>query len=225
LEAPSQVSESAEMYLKSIWELSASGQPLPIAELAGRLGISNVSATEMVHRMAAQQLLDHTPYRGVQLTDHGQERARAIVRRHRLWEVWLFEELGLPWDAVHELACSLEHAAPEAVTEAMARKLGNPLVCPHGNPIPQDPPSSYDLGRPLGELRPGQSARLRRIHPESAFLLQTLGRFGLKPGILLHLDSIDPLDDLFRLTLGDRRITLGSTMAGHLFVDVIDQDA
>jgi DtxR family Mn-dependent transcriptional regulator len=224
VDAPAQVSESAEMYLKSIWELAATGQPLPIAELAGRLGISNVSATEMVHRMVAQQLLEHTPYRGVQLTKHGQERARAVVRRHRLWEVWLYQELGLPWDAVHDLACSLEHAAPEAVTEAMARNLDYPPACPHGNPIPQDPPTSLDQGRPLAVLQPGQSARLRRVHPESALLLQTLDRLGLRPGAVLHLDSIEPLDGLLRLKLADRAITLGSTMAAHLFVDIIEQE-
>lgn len=219
MEAGLYASESAEMYLKSIWELADSHHPLPIAELAGRLGISAVSATEMVHRMEQRDLLEHTPYRGVQLTDHGQARALAIVRRHRLWEAWLYQELGLPWADVHDLACSLEHAAPNLVADALATRLGHPSVCPHGNPIPGSG-SSPDLGLPLSGMQPGRAARLQRVHPESGLLLHSLDRLGLRPGVRLQLQSIDPLDGLMLLSTPDSQLTIGATMAAHLFITV-----
>jgi DtxR family Mn-dependent transcriptional regulator len=128
--------ESAEMYLKSIYELMDETQVVPISMLAERLGITVVSATEMVHRMQDQGFVEHVPYKGVTLTQNGQLSARAILRRQRLWECFLFEELNLPWERVYDLACKLEHAAGPEVTEALAAQLNEPARCPHGNPIP-----------------------------------------------------------------------------------------
>ena len=130
------IGPSPEMYLKSLWELSSDGEPVGIASVAARLGISPVSASEMIHRLEERQLVQYQRYRGVRLTRLGWEHARSLIRRHRLWERFLADELGLPWESVHDLACELEHAVGAEVTEALADRLGQPSTCPHGNPIP-----------------------------------------------------------------------------------------
>ena len=114
MSTPHVSSESIEMYLKSISELEISESPVSISRLAERLGLSSPSAIEMVKRLVEQDLVIHTPYKGVDLTDKGRKRAYVIVRRHRLWERFLTDTLVLPWERVHDYACRLEHAtAPE----------------------------------------------------------------------------------------------------------------
>jgi len=167
--------ESIEMYLKTVSELAAGDGLAPISALAERLGVSTVSATEMVHRLCEKGLLDHTPYKGVALTEDGRRRARRVIRRHRLWECFLVDYLNLPWEKVHDYACRLEHATDTAVTEALAAFLHNPATCPHGNPIPSadgDVTAVHDT--PLSDLQPGDRGAITRIHPESELLLDYL---------------------------------------------------
>lgn len=144
-----QFGESAEMYLKTIAELTAFDPVTPISSVADRMEVSPVSATEMVHRLRDRSLVEHLPYKGVRLTGAGWGKATAVIRRHRLWEVFLVERLGYAWSEVHGLACRLEHASDMDLTERLADLLGSPAACPHGNPIP----GRYD-GSP-GRVGPG----------------------------------------------------------------------
>ncbi len=213
--------ESAEMYLKSICELTEGGRRVPISALAGHLGISAISATEMVHRMQTRRLLDHTPYRGVRLTAAGRRRALQVIRRHRLWEQFLAGELGLPWEGVHDLACRLEHAVGQEVTEALARRLGQPEACPHGNPIPGSGGRlAASAGVGLDALAPGEGGVIRHIWPESGLLLEHLATRGLKPGVPVQVEAIDPFDGPRRLRAGTRRVDLGREAAARVFVQM-----
>jgi len=120
------LTRSPEMYLKSLWELSAGGERVGIATVAARLGTNPVSASEMIQRLEKRHLVEHQRYRGVRLTRPGRDHARALIRRHRLWERFLADELSLPWEGVHDLACELEHSVGAEVTEALADRLGHP---------------------------------------------------------------------------------------------------
>jgi DtxR family Mn-dependent transcriptional regulator len=128
--------ESEEMYLKTIAEITHPGKLIPVTSIAERLSISTVSASEMVHRLQDRGLVEHTPYKGVKLTEDGSERAEGILRRHRLWECFLTEHLGLPRAHVHDLACRLEHVSTDMLTDALDEYLELPAFCPHGNAIP-----------------------------------------------------------------------------------------
>ncbi len=146
-----QFTESTEMYLKAMVELGA-GEVVAVGRLAGRLGVTNVSANEMVHRLTESGLVSHTPYKGVALTKKGQTAACSVLRRQRLWECFLYEHLKIEWAKLYELACSLEHATAPEVTEALADFLGDPKFCPRGNPIPSADGSFTSLkGIPLRE--------------------------------------------------------------------------
>jgi DtxR family Mn-dependent transcriptional regulator len=180
------------MYLKSLYELTVDDQPVPISALAERLGHNVVSSTEMVHRLEGRGLVSHLPYQGVRLTGAGADHARALVRRHRVWERFLFDELGLGWEAVHRLACELEHVVGDEVTDRLDRRLGQPEVCPHGNPIPRGGNGQSDQAEGLHRLAVGQTAEVMAVHPETADSLAAASRAGLIPGARLRVESVDP---------------------------------
>ena len=214
--------ESAEMYLKTVSELAAPDALAPISALADRLGVSAVSATEMVHRLQEHGLVAHQPYRGVGLTDSGRQLAGEVVRRHRLWECFLFERLGLPWAEVHDYACRLEHATTPAVTEALDAYLGRPAYCPHGNPIPAliTPPDE----QPLGELPIGRSAVVVRVYPETDGLLGYLAELDLLPGRCFTLREIAPFQGpLVLLTAAGIRY-VGREAAVHVYVRQLSEE-
>lgn len=215
--------ESAEMYLKTASELAGPDALTPISALADRLGVSAVSATEMVHRLQEQGLLAHQPYRGVCLTDAGQYLADEVVRRHRLWECFLHERLGLPWEQVHEYACRLEHATVPAVTEALDAFLGRPATCPHGNPIGVRVAPNGE--RPLCDLAVGGSAVLVRVHPETDSLLCYLAELDLLPGRRITLRELAPFQGPLVLQTEAGIRYIGREAAAHVYVRPLPEEA
>lgn len=176
--------ESVEMYLKTIAELSVMMDPVPVTQLARKLGISTVSASEMVHRLEEQNLLEHTPYKGVRMTEEGLREANAVIRRHQLWEVFLYEKLGLPWAAVHDLACQLEHIPSPVLVEALNDYLEHPERCPHGNVIPK--PGAVDrksIGAPLNQFQSNSMISIVGIPLEESDMLHALEDAGIGPGV------------------------------------------
>ena len=218
--------QSTEMYLKTIVELAnGAGKPVPISALADRLGVSTVSATEMVHRLQDQQLLDHTPYKGVSLTDKGQHWATALIRAHHMWECFLVGKLGMPWEKAHDYACQLEHATETAVTEALADYLNHPTTCPHGNPIPSVKGVVAKLDdMALTAVQPGQSGTIQRIHPESTLLLDYLAGRGLKPGNRFTVTKIEPFNGPIIVDCCEQTHPLGQEVAAHIFVTIEDKN-
>jgi DtxR family Mn-dependent transcriptional regulator len=130
-------SPAIEDYLKTVYA-HTEWQPDPITPkaLADRLGVAPSSVTEMVKKLAAAGLVSHAPYGAVRLTDAGLARALAVVRRHRLIETWLVQEMGYGWDEVHDEAEILEHAISDRLLEAIDVRLGRPVRDPHGDAIP-----------------------------------------------------------------------------------------
>jgi DtxR family Mn-dependent transcriptional regulator len=214
------------MYLKSICELEVTENPVAILHLAQRLGISSPSAIEMVKRLTEQELVTHTPYKGVELTGKGRKRAYQIIRRHRLWERLLTDKLGLPWEAVHDFACRLEHATAPEVTNALAEFLGHPPTCPHGNPIPDAEGNLVAPNTvPLSDLTIGQSARLVNIAYEETILLDYLAKRGFFPDTILTVEDIAPFQGPLMINLGNRVEALGREIAARIFVQVQESPA
>lgn len=215
--------ESAEMYLKTVSELAVGGDPVPISALAGRLGVSPVSATEMIHRLEDHGLVYHRPYKGIVLTPNGAKQAFEVIRSHRLWERFLADTLGLPWHEVHAFACRLEHATDNSVTDALDTFLGYPATCPHGNPIPDLDGSVREAAAvPLAGLRPGESAEIVRIHPESNELLAYLSEIGLITGRSITLRDVVPFGGPLVLQVEDDLRYLGQEAAAKIFIRSIE---
>ena len=126
------------MYLITVAVAEEAGgpAPLPLADLAQALGISPVSANQMVRRLAERRLVVYHPYRGVALRAPGRRAAQRVLRGRRLWATFLAERLGFTATEADSLACALEHVTPPEAADRLARFLGNPAVDPSGRPIP-----------------------------------------------------------------------------------------
>ena len=146
------LSEAIQDYLKGIYKLQTGGERVTITAVARVQGVSPASASAMVKKLAALELLEHEPYRGAKLTDAGERVALEVIRHHRLIELYLAKTLGLHVDAVHDEADRLEHVISEELEERIDRALGFPTHDPHGDPIP-DANLEWPTERSAGRAR------------------------------------------------------------------------
>jgi len=213
-----ELSESTEMYLKAMAELG-NRDAVGVARLAERLDVTHVSASEMVHKLVEQGLVTHMPYKGVTLTEKGREAASNVIRRQRLWEVFLYEHLNIEWAKIYELACSLEHATAPEVTEALAAFLGNPTSCPRGNPIPDGNGSYAPLdGISLREANVGSTVTVIAVNATSTDVLKYLQDKNILPGQTLKVLEAAPLDGPLTLSVSGKEAALGLSMAEFVIV-------
>jgi DtxR family Mn-dependent transcriptional regulator len=206
--------ETVEMYLKTIVELSDGGSPVIIARVAERLGVTPVSANEMMKRLIEQNLVVHVRYKGVTLTENGRYIAHSIIRRQRLWECFLVDHLKLDWAGVHEMACRLEHATSNVLAESLSAYLDHPAVCPHGNPIPQLDGLMPELPvRRLTSLKVGEKGTIHSIQPTTTDVYVYLNRYHILPKQTFTLTEIAPLEGPITLTMATGQVALGRPMA------------
>src|SRR2546428_4918276 len=130
------LTRSVEDYLKAIYHLSSQGGFAATSDIAAMLEVSSPSVSGMVKRLSETGLIEHVPYRGVQLTPQGRRAALRMIRRHRILELYLTQHLGYDWGGVHAEAERLEHAVSDDLIERMASALGQPQYDPHGDPLP-----------------------------------------------------------------------------------------
>lgn len=212
-------SESREMYLKTIYELHPEEEPAAISSIAKRLGVSTVSASEMIKYLAEQDLVVHKPYKGVTLTEAGRKRALSVVRRQRFWGRFLADHLKIPWEEVYDFSCRLEHATDDTVTEALAAFLDYPQRCPHGNPIPDQDGKMLEIPTiPLSEVDLGQEVEIVLIdQPETALCVYLADR-GLLPGTKLTYLEEAPYKGPLTVRINDGEVDVGREIASRIFV-------
>ncbi len=177
-------SPAVDDYLKTIYHHTEwqSARITP-SQLAAELGLAPSSVTEMVQKLAALGLVTHRPYGPVSLTDLGQRRAAAIIRRHRLVETWLVREFGYAWDEVHDEAEILEHALSDRLLDAIDDKLGRPRYDPHGDAIPDaDGNVTREPFVLLAAAPSGHTGRILRVSDRIPSLLRALEDVGADVG-------------------------------------------
>lgn len=200
-------------YLKAIW-LVAGTETASTNVLAAHLGITAPSVSGMLARLQEQGLVAHERYKGAQLTAQGEREALRLLRRHRLIETFMLEQLGYRWDEVHEEAERLEHAVSERFTERLAALLGNPSHDPHGDPIPTaDGSLPATPNTPLSDLEPGQALRVFRLKTQEAQVLSYLAELKLHPGQQITVSEREPLGGLLHVRIADERQVLSKDLA------------
>lgn len=210
------LTRSVEDYLKAIYQLSPQGRPASTSDIAHLLSLSPPSVTGMVKRLSEHGLLEHVPYRGVQLTDEGRLAALRMVRRHRLIEAYLVEFLGYSWDTVHDEAERLEHAVSDTMVERMAIALGHPEVDPHGDPIPSADGSINELAcTPLSDIPVGETVEIHRVHESQPERLRYIAALGLRPGVQVTVLDRQPFDDLVTIEVSGEQHVIGREL-GHV---------
>lgn len=220
--SPAMSSAAAEDYLRRIASIEegADGALVSMGQVAERMGVAPGTATAMVKKLAAAGYLEYEPYAGVRLTAVGQQSSLALIRRHRLVELFLVEVLGLDWSEIDGEAELLEHAISERLLARIDALLGHPTVDPHGDPIPAaDLSMAAIAARALVGCQPGERLRLLRVLDQDAEFLRFLDRKGLRPGVLLTLVEVDVLGDSLQLQVDGQALTLGGRSAAKLMVE------
>ncbi|MEJ5997697.1 metal-dependent transcriptional regulator [Corynebacterium sp. H130] len=184
----SDLSTSHQNYVKAIWGLQEwSNEPVTKSALAQRVEVKLSTASDAVRKLTELGLVQDTRYGAVSLTEVGEAIALQMVRRHRLIESYLVQELGYSWDQVHVEAEVLEHAVSDFLVNRLEEKLGFPIRDPHGDPIPRADGSIEEVKAiNLDELRVETPAKVERISDEDPELLKHVARIGLKPGTVVE---------------------------------------
>jgi DtxR family Mn-dependent transcriptional regulator len=210
------LTRSVEDYLKTIYHLSSQGGFASTSDIAAMLDIAPPSVSGMVKRLSETGLIEHVPYRGVQLTAQGRRAALRMIRRHRVLEVYLTQHLGYHWDGVHAEAERLEHAVSDELIERMASALGHPQYDPHGDPIPTAAGEIEEAELvSLADARLGAKLELRQVSTQDAARLRYFAQQGLTPGVLLTVSERQPFNGPTTIALvpsGDPRV-LGLELA------------
>jgi len=211
---------TVEEYLETIGALEERENPVSTSSIAQSMGLSLASVSEMLRRLSEKGLVEYTPYGGASLTEEGRQRFLRLTRRHRLWEVFLNQYLGIGWEEVYQHACSLEHATSDLVAEKLAQFLGNPENCPHGSPIPESNlKRQSSSGITMADLEVGQSARMLSViiehNPE---FLHYLTGLGLIPGATVKVLEKAPYDGTMTIEVNNATKAIGREAASLIMV-------
>ena len=205
------LTRSRQDYLKALYDLGREGRPTATSLLARRLQVSAPSVTNMLRRLAMENLVRHAPRAGARLTATGERAALGILRRHRLLESFLVGVLGLDWAEAHDEAEVLEHGVSDRVLAAIDRHIQHPREDPHGHPIPD---ARGRLARralsPLALLPGGASGTVREIRDRDRRRMARWKQAGLVPGARVTMRAVQALDDVFELDVEGRRLVTGS---------------
>lgn len=208
------LTRSVEDYLKAIYRLSPQGRPAATSEIAQRLELSPASVSGMVKRLSEQGLLEHVPYKGVQLTSEGRRAALRMLRRHRLIEAYLVAFLGYTWDTVHDEAERLEHAVSDTLVDRMAAVLGHPAVDPHGDPIPTSEGDILELATtPLSEVPTGATAEICQVEEGQPDRLRYIASIGLRPGVQVTVVDRQPFQGPITIAVDGDTHVIGHELA------------
>jgi DtxR family Mn-dependent transcriptional regulator len=205
-----------------MYRLSMEKDEVTTTDLARSLKVSPASVTGMLKRLAERGLIHYQPYHAITLTEEGRIVALKIIRRHGLLEKLLTDVIGLPWHLADQEAARLEHHITTEVEERIARLLGHPQTCPHGQPINW---LERDSNVRLSTLQPSERARVARIGIEEPDFLLYIENLRLQPGAEIRVVDRGPFNGPLRVMVGDQEHYLGDEVAANVWVERLDVDA
>jgi DtxR family Mn-dependent transcriptional regulator len=188
--------QSEENYLKAIYLLGKKGNDkVSVTALASVLGNNPASVIDMLKKLTEKRLVDYDKINGVKLKDNASKAALLVIRRHRLWELFLQSKLGYTWDEVHEIAEQLEHVYHPELADKLDEFLGFPQFDPHGESIPDK--NGQIESKPfikLSDCNPGDNIRLTAVINTSVDFLKFLNSRALRLGLKMKIKSLEPFD-------------------------------
>ena len=216
------ISHTEENYLKAIFKISEkTGRSASNNAIATAMQTSAASVTDMIKRLSSKELINYKSHRGVTLTDSGLQIATSLIRKHRLWEVFLVEHLNFSWDEVHEIAEQLEHIKSEELVDRLDGFLGSPKFDPHGDPIP-DAEGNFTFRKQilLSELEPGEIGIIVGVQDHSSQFLQYLDQLKLVLGVQVKLVDRYEYDESVKVQINKKakQVTLSKKVCQNLYV-------
>lgn len=218
------ISFTEENYLKAIYALSHLHNQAEVStnQISEHLNNKAASVTDMLKRLSEKKYIDYKPYKGVKLTEKGKKAAVKIVRKHRLWEVFLVEKLNFKWDEVHDIAEQLEHIDSDELIEKLDVFLGKPKADPHGDPIPDASGKFYiQKSITLSSAKPKQNLIVTGVTDHSTGFLQFLSNSGLGLGEAVKINMVNEYDNSLSVKLKKNKVLfLSNKVASNILVEV-----
>lgn len=218
------ISFTEENYLKVIHRLSeATSDDISTNAVAELMQTKAASVTDMLRKLAEKGWVNYQKYQGVRLSAEGEKIALSIVRKHRLWEVFLVNKMGFNWDEVHEIAEQLEHIESDQLIHKLDEYLGFPKTDPHGDPIPNKdgilPELAYSH---LSEIKENKTCKLMGVAQDSAVFLQLLTKLNLSLGAKLDIQEINEFDRSIFVSINDASpIFISHEVAKNILVKIL----
>lgn len=210
-----------ENYIKTIFKLSANGtQEVNTNAIAEALDTKAASVTDMLRKLSAKDLVNYVKYRGVSLTEAGERLALQVIRKHRLWEVFLVEKLKFNWDEVHEVAEELEHVGSPLLTQRLDEFLGHPRFDPHGDPIPTETGEmKQKQQRLLSEMDVNDAGVVVGVNDSQPLFLQYLDKMGIALGSKIKVVDRFAYDNSLEISLEDQKqLLISSEVSRNIFL-------
>ncbi|MCF8322067.1 MAG: metal-dependent transcriptional regulator [Flavobacterium sp.] len=214
---------SEENYLKTIYHLiNSSDKEVSTNAIAESIETKASSVTDMLKKLAEKDLVNYVKYQGVSLTPNGLLAAKMIVRKHRLWEVFLVEKLDFSWDEVHDIAEQLEHIKSEKLINKLDDFLGNPTEDPHGDPIPDAQGKIIKIEKKLlSELEQNQTGICVGVKDSSTEFLKYLDKNEIALGSKIEILLKEDFDLSLKIKVAQHELTISNKIASNLFVKMV----
>lgn len=214
-------SPTEQNYLKAIFHLSNGSEAVSTSAIAGYIHTTSATVTDMLKRLSEKNLIDYERYRGVKMTRKGEKVALNIIRKHRLWEVFLTQVLKFGWDEVHDMAEELEHVSSDELINRLEKYLGNPVADPHGDPIPDVSGHITKLHlSPLSAAEAGRKYRIAGVTDHRPDFLQFLSASQLIPGTVIRILQFRSFDQSMEIQVGRKeKIYLSHDVTRHLLTE------
>lgn len=215
---------SKEDYLSTIYKAADSSGTIKANQIAESLSVSRAAVTDMLRRLSSDGYVDYERYKGIRLTESGEEYARNMVRRHRIWELFLHQIIGMPWDKVHDEAHKLEHGSSDDLINRMEEMLDFPEFDPHGDPIPDKNgkiPKS-NSGVPLSTIEPGSKVTVNRVHDFDSSFLQYISKIGIELNKELNVIDVLDFDNSLIIIVDEQQTSISSKIAANIFVTKVN---
>lgn len=211
---------SEEDYLKAIYHLTRdTDEEIATNAIAERIHTKASSVSDMLKKLAEKDLIHYKRYQGVKLTEKGKIHAAKIVRKHRLWEVFLVEKLEFSWDEVHEVAEQLEHIKSEKLIKELDAFLSYPKTDPHGDPIPDENGNIQTFDKVLlSSCKAGEKGVCVGVKDSSTQFLQYLDKLGISLGNTIQIMEKEPFDNSMTILNNTREMNISALVANNIYV-------
>ncbi len=210
-----------ENYLKSLFKISIENenQEVGTTTLAAVLGVKAATANDMLKKLKEKDLVLYEKYGKITLSIVGRTKAIEVLRKHRLWETFLYEKLEFSWDEIHAVAEQLEHIQSEKLVEQLDKFLGYPAFDPHGDPIPnQNGEMKVQFKETLSQIPMGTNCKMVGVKDNSSAFLQYVGKLGLGINVDILVVSIQDYDAMMLIEVGDQTLTISSKCSENIYV-------
>ena len=220
-------SSSVENFIKTIYIFgSRDGWDTKSGAIARELGITNAAATDMARKLAVKNLIDYEKYKDLKLTNAGEKLAMSVIRKHRLWETFLFQVLGLSLHEIHREAEMLEHATSDFLMDKICQYLGNPELDPHGDPIPnkEGKLDNYSKYISISEARENEIYNVCRLSSSEEEFFDFCNAHKISPGATIKIRKHYVKNEMTEIAVGDTVLLLNSSLASFIFVEKINTE-